>query len=129
MPDAILGLKKEVRGEDSDVFIVVLLMYDIPPAQLQTDVNGDPIVLSPSAGLPAESALGPEPVTQAEKDEFDAGTSVWAIHSFLLRPTMDNADMIAEARKGWAARRLELIAEYEALAGSWENTGVRISPT
>jgi hypothetical protein len=84
--------------------------------------------LSPSADLPPEAALGTSPITQAEKDAFDAGTSIWALHEFVLRSGMDAADMAAEARKGWTARQAELLVKYNALASTWEYTGTRITP-
>jgi len=127
MANAIMGLNKTVRG--GHVYVSVLLMYDIPAPQQETDLDGNPIVLTPSAGLPAESELGTSPITPAEKNEFDIGTSVWAVREFLLRPGMDAAAMAAEARKLWASQQAILFAEYQALAGTWEYTGVRISPT
>jgi len=125
MADAIMGLTK-ANGRVS-----VLLMYDVPPGSIKTDpTTTENVVLSPSADLPAESSIGPNPVTQAEKDEFDAGTMVYRVHTFGINSDWpdETAGIVAEARKGWAAMQAILLAEYDAKAASWDHAGVRITP-
>lgn len=127
MADGILGLKKYKRGEQ--IRQRVLLLYDIPLAVRKTDPDGNPIVLSPSSSLPPEADLGTSPITQAEKDEFDAGTMCFLIHDFGLKAEwVDDTEMIATARDGWAARQSELLANYNQMADDFEYTGIRITP-
>jgi hypothetical protein len=131
MTNEIMALKKYTRTRDGreEERIKVLLLYDIPVGIRLTDAGGNPIVLTPSTGLPAE-ALDvnlPNPITAAEQAEFDAGTGAFFVHEFGIHPGWGQAEVLATAQRGWHSRQAELLAAYNAMGNSWQWAGVRVA--